>query len=40
MASFLEEAIETVRQQTAGHNTLCALSGGVDNDLQGPAIGQ
>ncbi len=33
MASFLEEAIESVREQTAGRNTLCALSGGVDSSV-------
>jgi GMP synthase (glutamine-hydrolysing) len=33
MASFLEEAVELVRQQTEGRNTLCALSGGVDSSV-------
>ncbi len=33
MASFLEEAIESVRAQTAGRGTLCALSGGVDSSV-------
>jgi GMP synthase (glutamine-hydrolysing) len=33
MASFLEEAVEAVRQQTEGRNTLCALSGGVDSSV-------
>ena len=33
MASFLEEAVESVREQTEGRNTLCALSGGVDSSV-------
>ncbi len=33
MASFLEEAVEAVREQTAGRRTLCALSGGVDSSV-------
>jgi GMP synthase (glutamine-hydrolysing) len=33
MASFLEEAVGSVREQTRGRNTLCALSGGVDSSV-------
>ncbi len=33
MSSFLEEAVQVVREQTAGAHTLCALSGGVDSSV-------
>jgi GMP synthase (glutamine-hydrolysing) len=33
MTSFLDEAIEAVRERTAGAGVLCALSGGVDSSV-------
>jgi GMP synthase (glutamine-hydrolysing) len=33
MASYLEEAVETLEQRIADHQVLCALSGGVDSSV-------
>lgn len=35
MASYLEEATESVRRQSAGGRVLCAISGGVDSSVVG-----
>ncbi|HEY3999850.1 MAG TPA: glutamine-hydrolyzing GMP synthase [Candidatus Xenobia bacterium] len=32
-SNFIEETIERIREQTAGHRVVCALSGGVDSTV-------